>query len=146
MAGALMKKTHCLVSLLLLGTLLLEGDLVFASEEPDCQNPLTTIEINRCTSLELEAAEMVMETYLAKSKERYARDLTIVRSIDEAQAAWLIYRQTHCGSVFNVWRQGTIRTVMSISCSIELTQQRTVEIWNSFLTYPDSTPPLLPAP
>lgn len=139
-------KTFALLILLLSFFMMAKEELTFAEEELNCENALTTNDINRCMSLELNAAEEVMESYLQKSKEHYASDQVVIASIDEAQKAWLIYRQMHCGSVFNAWRDGTIRTSMSIDCLIKLTRQRTFDIWYSFLTYADSTPPLLPEP
>ncbi|MEO1094318.1 MAG: lysozyme inhibitor LprI family protein [Cyanobacteria bacterium J06638_28] len=117
-----------------------------AQEEIDCDQALTTIEVNYCAALDLEAAEAVMAEYLQASQDRYAHDATVLQSIDTAQDTWLIYRAAHCDSVFEVWRTGTIRTLMWLECSIELTQQRTFDLWHSFLTYADSTPPLLPEP
>lgn len=115
-------------------------------EALDCGNPTTTIDINRCASLELQATEAVMQMYLDASKAHYAEDPVVVEAIDGAQDAWLAYRQAHCDAVFATWRDGTIRTLMALDCSRTLTQQRTFEIWQSFLTYADSTPPVLPQP
>ncbi|MDE0552455.1 hypothetical protein OU793_24315, partial [Vibrio sp. VP6] len=56
------------------------------------------------------------------------------------------YMSSHCDSVYTQWRDGTIRGVMAISCKTKLTKQRTHELWENFLTYMDSTPPVLPEP
>ena len=117
-----------------------------AEEKLNCDTAYTTPDINRCAAIEKEAAEKVMEKYLAYSKKRYADDRVVIESINKAQESWLLYRQSHCGSVFDTWRDGTIRTVMSLNCSTQLTQQRTYELWRAFLTYVDSTPPILPEP
>ena len=117
-----------------------------AQNDLDCETASTTTDINHCLSLELDAAEAEMEKYLHKSQERYAGDRVVVDSIVAAQNAWLVYREAHCSSVFNVWRDGTIRTSMSIGCSLELTRQRTFDLWRSFLRNADSTAPLLPEP
>ncbi|MEM0981592.1 MAG: lysozyme inhibitor LprI family protein [Cyanobacteria bacterium P01_H01_bin.58] len=116
------------------------------AQEIDCDQAITTIEVNHCAALELEAAETVMAEYLQASQDRYAHDVIVIQAIDTTQKAWLIYRAAHCDSVFEVWRTGTIRTLMWLECSTELTQQRTFDLWHSFLTYADSTPPLLPEP
>ncbi|WP_105167908.1 lysozyme inhibitor LprI family protein [Pseudoalteromonas sp. T1lg23B] len=119
---------------------------VFAEEPLDCNNAWTTVQINQCMNKELIAAETLMEQYLAKSISRYTQDPTSVSSINKSQMIWLDYRQAHCGAVFNTWREGTIRTAMSVDCKIKLTQQRTHSLWTSFLTFEDSTPALLPEP
>lgn len=117
-----------------------------AADDLDCKNAITTPDINHCAGLELSAAEDVMAEYLAASRERVSYDAELVAAIEEAQEAWLAYRRAHCGSVYTQWRDGTIRTVMSLTCSERLTRQRTHDLWTSFLTYMDSTPPVLPEP
>ncbi|RYV01964.1 hypothetical protein SOPP22_11995 [Shewanella sp. OPT22] len=119
---------------------------VFAENTLDCDKAWTTIDINRCMSKDLNVAEQKMDKYLSKSKERYSEDSVILKSIDEAQNKWLEYRNSHCGSVYDVWRDGTIRGAMSLGCKLELTHQRTKVIWAAYLTYMDSTKPILPEP
>ena len=40
----------------------------------------------------------------------------------------------------------TIRNAMSLTCRIRLVDQRTHTIWQNWLTFMDSTPPILPEP
>ncbi len=117
-----------------------------AEEELDCEKAWATLEINQCMHRDLIAAEKVMDNYLAKSLERYSENDVTVVSIKKGHEAWLIYREQHCGAVYDTWRDGTIRTAMGLGCKLELTHQRTQVLWQSFLTYVDSTPPLLPEP
>lgn len=117
-----------------------------AAEEIDCAKAATTPDVNHCASLELQAAEDTMAEYLAASLERHGDDPETVAAIRQAQASWQVYRDDHCGSVFTYWRGGTVRTVMSITCSERLTRQRTHDLWISFLTHMDSAPPVLPEP
>jgi len=117
-----------------------------AEENIDCDNAWTTSAINQCMYKDLVAAEKVMDKYLAKSLERYSEDEVSVSSIKKGQEAWVSYRKEHCGAVYDTWRDGTIRTAMGLGCNLELTHQRTKVLWQSFLTYVDSTPSLLPEP
>jgi uncharacterized protein YecT (DUF1311 family) len=119
---------------------------VWAEEDLDCDKAVTTIEINYCLFKDLEASEKVMHEYLTKSIERHSDDNVAIESIHKAQEAWLRYREAHCGSVYDIWREGSIRTAMELGCKINLTHSRTKVLWESFLTYEDSTPPLLPEP
>jgi len=112
----------------------------------DCQQAYTTIEVNQCAQQELLSAEKKMQRYLAQSIAQFRDDSLVAESIEQAQHAWLAYRKTHCDSVYNQWRGGTIRTVMAIACETKLTQQRTRELWLNYLTFMDSTPPILPEP
>ncbi|AOE48780.1 lysozyme inhibitor LprI family protein [Kangiella sediminilitoris] len=116
------------------------------AQEINCDEVYTTRDMNHCASAELDSAERIMGQYLEAGKKRYSNDEIVLKSITEAQGAWLAYRKAHCGSVHDVWREGTIRSVMSISCSTELTKKRTHEIWDTYLTYMDSTSPILPEP
>ncbi|CDT65329.1 conserved exported hypothetical protein [Vibrio coralliirubri] len=112
----------------------------------DCENAMNTIEINQCAAIELESAQAELDKYLAASFEHNAYDAELVASIKKAQESWQAYMTAHCDSVYTQWRDGSIRGVMALSCKTRLTKQRTHEVWANFLTYMDSTPPVLPEP
>ena len=116
------------------------------SDDFDCDKAISTIEINYCAGVELENSTLKMNTYLTKSKEHNSYDSELIKSIDVAQKAWSSYAEAHCDSIYTQWRDGTIRGVMHLSCKTKITKQRTYEIWANFLTYMDSTPPVLPEP
>ncbi len=124
----------------------LSFSVMAADKELDCDNALNTIEINQCALVELELAQAELTQYLETSFEHNASDPELVESIKIAQKDWQVYILSHCNAVYTQWRDGTIRGVMSLSCKIKLTKQRTHEIWSNFLTYMDSTPPVLPEP
>ena len=115
-------------------------------ESIDCDAALTTIEINRCAAIELDAAKAELDEYLKASFEHNSFDSELVDALKRAQTDWQTYMSSHCDSVYTQWREGTIRGVMGISCKTKLTKQRTHELWENFLTYMDSTPPVLPEP
>ncbi|MFA0656107.1 lysozyme inhibitor LprI family protein [Vibrio sp. 10N.222.49.C12] len=112
----------------------------------DCENAMNTIEINHCAAIELESAQAELDKYLAASFEHNAYEAQLVASIKKAQESWQAYMTAHCDSVYIQWRDGSIRGVMALSCKTRLTKQRTHEVWANFLTYMDSTPPVLPEP
>ena len=112
----------------------------------DCERAISTMDINQCALEELYLAESEMEHYLEASYQHNDYDPELIAAIKTAQKAWAAYRTSHCDSVYTQWRDGTIRGVMGISCQTALTQQRTHEVWRHFLTYMDSTPPVLPEP
>ncbi|MEZ9884624.1 lysozyme inhibitor LprI family protein [Vibrio splendidus] len=112
----------------------------------DCENAMNTIEINQCAAIELESAQAELDKYLAASFEHNAYDAELVASIKKAQDSWQAYMSAHCNSVYTQWRDGSIRGLMALSCKTTLTKQRTHEVWANFLTYMDSTPPVLPEP
>ncbi|MEZ9201242.1 hypothetical protein CWN85_03945 [Vibrio splendidus] len=121
--------------------------LASASDDAiDCENAMNTIEINQCAAIELESAQAELDKYLAASFEHNAYDAELVASIKKAQESWQAYMSAHCSSVYTQWRDGSIRGLMALSCKTTLTKQRTHEVWANFLTYMDSTPPVLPEP
>ncbi|MFA0406899.1 lysozyme inhibitor LprI family protein [Vibrio splendidus] len=112
----------------------------------DCENAMNTIDINHCAAIELESAQAELDKYLTASFEHNAYDAELVASIKKAQESWQAYMSAHCSSVYTQWRDGSIRGIMALSCKTTLTKQRTHEVWANFLTYMDSTPPVLPEP
>ena len=116
------------------------------SSELNCENVISTIDINQCAAIELQTAETEMQRYFTKSLEHQQHDKELVKAIEYAQKAWRNYTTSHCDSVYTMWREGTIRGVMAISCKTMLTKQRTHELWSQFLTFMDNTPSVLPEP
>ena len=112
----------------------------------DCKNAETTFDVNHCTGLELESAERELQKYYKKSLEHRKGEPELVVAIKNSQKQWEKYLEAHCDSVFTQWKGGTVRHAMYLSCRTELTQQRTFILWNDFLTFMDSTPPVLPKP
>ncbi|UOE91248.1 DUF1311 domain-containing protein [Vibrio splendidus] len=112
----------------------------------DCENAMNTIEINHCAAIELESAQAELDKYLTTTFENNVFDGGVVGSIKKAEEGWGAYMSAHCNSVYTQWRDGSIRGLMALSCKTTLTKQRTHEVWANFLTYMDSTPPVLPEP
>ena len=111
-----------------------------------CLDSKNTLEEQDCMSAEVDKAEQKLAKYIATAKAHIAKDQTIALSLDEAQKAWLNYRTVHCGDVYKYWLQGTYRYRASAQCILDLTQERTHNIWAAYLTYVDSTPAILPEP
>ncbi|WP_063672415.1 lysozyme inhibitor LprI family protein [Dyella thiooxydans] len=117
--------------------------LAYASSPP-CDGSTTEIQV--CLGKKIDAADALLARYLAKAQARIDRDFGGKPRLGAAQAAWVAYRRIECGDVFDYWAEGTYRTIADAECMLRLTQQRTHEVWQAYLTYPDSTPPLLPEP
>lgn len=129
----------------ILGFFLLFISLPVLAEE-QCSEADNTYELGLCLAEQLEQQEVELQHYLAEARSRYKDNELIVESIEKAQQSWLVYRLDQCSSIYDIWRDGTIRSIMGLGCSIRMTQLRTHQIWHSYLTYMDSTPPLLPEP
>lgn len=121
--------------------------LLLAIADPSCGGS-TTPEVERCLAAELADADAELNRYYAAAVARLAREgqHDVVAWLRGSERAWIAYRDAECGAVWRYWRRGTIRGAFSIRCRTRLTQARTSEIWRAWLTYVDSTPPLLPQP
>jgi uncharacterized protein YecT (DUF1311 family) len=133
-----------------------------SDEEPqiDCSNGGTnTLEMNECMARDLDIAEAKLQQYLAMARDRFVGDVNdeyndddadtkkaAISEFDDAQKSWDAFRDQHCGSVYYQWKDGTIRGAMHLGCMIQLTQIRTRLIWQEWLIYQDSSPPMMPEP
>jgi uncharacterized protein len=130
--------------------------LMAVSDKPDSCDGMTTEGMNDCAATYSNRAERELVRYAATARARLAEsakdnpeddgEQEALKGFDEAQKAWSAYRDAECGAVFNWWRGGTVRIVMSLSCTTEMTKARTRQIWSNWLRFVDSTPPLLPEP
>lgn len=142
----LMRKVMKSRLLLALSSLVLTATVSAEEAAFDCNNAVNTLQINECASIELDSAKKELSKYLDTSFEHNSYDPELVKAIKVAQNDWQAYMSSHCDSIYTQWREGTIRGVMYISCKTKLTKQRTHEVWANFLTFMDSTPPVLPEP
>ncbi len=120
-----------------------------ASDEPlavRCPGE-TTIEIDDCLGQQLRGAQARLDKYLRAAIERYAEENPAVRlGIEASEKAFEAYREIECSTVYEDWKDGTIRGAMNLGCRIRLTDERTRTVWANWLQYMDSTPPILPEP
>ena len=120
-----------------------------AAANGDCAGQ-TTVELNDCAGKNLEAAEARLQKYQQAAIDRYSTEEdenpAVVLGIKASSEAFAAYRSIECATIYEDYKQGTIRTMMSLGCQIYLTNQRTHTIWENWLRYMDSTPPILPEP
>ncbi|WP_010545789.1 lysozyme inhibitor LprI family protein [Sphingomonas elodea] len=120
--------------------------LALTAPTPRCVDAKTTVEMETCLARTSNAAEVEMNRYLVAARKRATADgVTVAKAFDEAQGRWIAWRRGECDAVYAHWG-GTIRGAMLLNCRIDLTQARTQWLWKTWLTYPDSTPPILPEP
>lgn len=129
-------------------TLMSMATLVRASngDTVDCEKAYSTYAMEYCAAQETEGAAKNMRRYLIASYSQYNDNPETVEAIKASQQAWETYKRQNCDAVYTSWTTGSIRGLMSINCSTRLTRQRTHELWLNYLTYMDSTPPVLPEP
>jgi uncharacterized protein YecT (DUF1311 family) len=124
--------------------------------DPPCPGE-TTQDMNQCFSARSDKADAVLARYVAAARKRLKAEIAgaqpddasaakALRGFETAEHAWAAYRDAECGAVYDYWSGGTIRGTEQLSCQIGLTRLHTRTVWRLWLTYMDSTPPLLPEP
>lgn len=126
--------------------LLLWSTTGVAHAEVLCGSASNTVDEAQCMAGEVDKADAVLARYLGAAKARVKQASDSELNLDTAQAKWLAYRSAHCGDVYLMSVTGTIRYRLSAQCQIDLAHQRTHDVWRAFLTYMDSTAPVLPEP
>jgi hypothetical protein len=136
----------------MIGIIIAAAGSVAAAPAPKCPGD-TTLEINDCMSAELAKAETDLQRYLAAARKRLTSEAgddvgakAALGDLDKTESASNAYREAQCGAVYDYWQAGTIRTSMELTCEINMTRLHTHDVWNAWLTYMDSTPPILPEP
>jgi uncharacterized protein YecT (DUF1311 family) len=121
---------------------------------PDCDG--NTREIETCLGERLKGQEARLATYVTAARKRIREEAAespnlpglqrAIGGFDAAEAAWRTYRDAECGAVYDYHSAGTVRGVKSLKCRMLLTQRHTHTVWEQWLRYEDSTPPILPEP
>lgn len=108
----------------------------------------STAEIDACLADRFSKADAELNRYYqaAIKRLRNEREIASEKMLVRAERSWVAYRTSECGAVYENWIGGSIRGSMALNCQTQLTHMRTYTIWRHWLTYMDSTPPLLPRP
>jgi uncharacterized protein YecT (DUF1311 family) len=108
----------------------------------------STQEVDACLASRFDEADAELNRYYqaAIKRLREERETASEQMLVRAERSWVAYRTSECGAVYENWIGGSIRGSMALNCQIRLTRMRTYTIWLHWLTYIDSTPPILPRP
>ncbi|MFZ6873353.1 lysozyme inhibitor LprI family protein [Undibacterium sp. Di27W] len=117
-----------------------------AHAEVLCADMGTTQKETLCMTGEVDKANKKLASYLQTAKSRLQKEGQNKINLESTQKAWEDYRSAHCGDVYTFWAGGSIRHRQMAQCQLDLTLSRTRDVWQAYLTFADSTPPLLPAP
>jgi uncharacterized protein YecT (DUF1311 family) len=123
---------------------------------PVCVRDGNTLELNACGADDLKLEEARMQRYLDAAMDRasgidnesgeFGEPTQLVAWLSASQQSWTAYAEIRCDGVLDQWKGGTVRTLVYLGCKIDATRQRTHDIWSDYLTYWDTTPPVLPEP
>ena len=126
------------------------------SDEPKVCAGATTPEVDACGAEYAGRADRELTRYVAAARKRLmdeARENSnpqasrdALTGLDASQKTWEAFRKAECEAVYSWWSQGTIRGAMYQGCMQSLTKSRTQQVWETWLSFEDSTPPLMPKP
>ena len=132
------------------------GELVFRFDRQGTPPPKLAIDhdcddlsmrgIERCFIEKGKTYEKRHAEYLAAAKERHKDDAEMLAVIDKGEEAFTQYSNAECSAIYASFGMGSIRNLEAILCSNKLLQRRTHTVWQHWLTFADSTQPLLPEP
>ncbi|EDX6465817.1 hypothetical protein CBH50_004572 [Salmonella enterica subsp. diarizonae serovar 60:r:e,n,x,z15] len=117
----------------------------------------TTLDINACMEKQVAQVTWVKNKYLSAASgtieddENYPySDPTYIHRLttafNEENKAWNSLIDKASSASYTYWEGGSIRTEKSLSREKELIEFQVYDIWKNWLTYADSTPPVLPEP
>lgn len=111
-----------------------------------CEDAISTREMTSCYGAIVQRSEQRHDRYLAHAVERQNGTPSLTKAIRTSDAAFRNYRAAECDGVLESYDRGTVRGLMRQLCLIQITDRRTLTIWENWHQYADSTPPDLPKP
>ncbi|SFC35492.1 Uncharacterized protein conserved in bacteria [Pragia fontium] len=120
---------------------LLALSLNVSAEELDCNNVITTPDINACAQMELDKVEKQLnQTYqkvmalINKPDEESIPYAEVKRNLLESQRAWVTFRKKDCDALYALYSGGTIRGVVYLGCMREHAVKRTEDL-KGYISY-----------
>jgi uncharacterized protein YecT (DUF1311 family) len=96
----------------------------------ECENAISTREMLECQNAQLKnATQELSELYKRLEKSLDAKQQ---KTLKDAHAAWLTYRNSHCVSAASVYEPGSLAGVVRLTCSVDLTKERIRELRMAF--------------
>jgi uncharacterized protein YecT (DUF1311 family) len=107
------------------------GAVALAQSTVDCDSPMTTADMIRCETEEIEVLEIDMTAMLHIAGEALKK-LGGYEQLIQSQRAWLNYRDAQCASEGLSARGGSMEPVLIGACKRELTKARTQQLSDLF--------------
>jgi uncharacterized protein YecT (DUF1311 family) len=104
----------------------------------NCAAPTTTIDLNTCAKKDFEkkdkelniAYQALMKTLTPSKPIGMINYPEVRRQLTNAQQDWIRFRDNDCDAKYRLRQDGTIRTIVYLSCKTEHTEQRTKQLLN----------------
>lgn len=97
----------------------------------------TTLGVTECTMAEQAVWDDLLNTNyqvlrdLFKGQKAIGQDLSgeeLTLRLRDAQRAWIAFRDADCGFRYDIYRGGTIRSIVGANCALAMTAQRALEL------------------
>ncbi|WP_332711879.1 lysozyme inhibitor LprI family protein [Pelagibacterium mangrovi] len=102
-----------------------QTNCIGAASNPCMENEeggYSTIGMAECVGRETNWWDSQLNVHYASLEETLDADL--FASLRDAQRSWLAYRDASCGFEYELWSEGTIRTLVYAGCILDSTAQR----------------------
>lgn len=86
------------------------------------QTDYSTLGMTECMGRETDWWDSQLNVHYASLEE--SLEPSLFTSLQQAQRAWIAFRDASCGFEYELWSEGTIRSIVGASCMLELTAQR----------------------
>jgi len=93
-----------------------------ATEELNCTNPLTTLEINGCSKQAYDAADRTLNEVYQQVKQ--GLEARAADQLQGAEVAWLNFRDAHCSQYSQAFVGGTAYPSFLLGCLTRTTEER----------------------
>jgi len=89
----------------------------------------TTLGIAECLTAETGVWAGLMSAALERKTQDFEQQAAgLPQALAKAQAAWAAYRDAECGLRYQVWIEGSIRTIIAGQCHLQKTAARALEV------------------
>lgn len=137
--------------------ILLLAAVALLSQDPapamDCDNAMSTVDMNECALKDVQAEEARMSVYLDAAvtvlrTEAETPELAeqVVADLQDSQKKWTAYAESVCAVAYTRWQGGSIRNLMALTCREHLIQERSQTLWSAYIAGLSDEDTILPEP
>ncbi len=94
----------------------------------DCNNAMTTMDINSCMNKEFERIEKELNQVYKRQMKSLSTDTETKTALRNAQRLWIKFREADCEAVIMPSKGGSIVTAEYLDCMISHAKQRIREL------------------
>ena len=87
----------------------------------------TTVGMVECTARETDWWDSQLNANYSSLRENLDADL--FTTLQQAQRSWLTYREQNCGFEYDMWGNGSMRSIAHASCMLHETASRAETLW-----------------